>query len=61
MCGSKPKVVRQDPEADAAAAAAKATAETNAGKAKRRTFNKSSMLGSAPQTQAAEKSVLGGG
>lgn len=60
MCGSKPKVVRQDPEADAAAAAAKATAETNATKAQRRTFNQSSMLGRAFQ-RVADKSVLGGG
>ncbi|MFW2152822.1 hypothetical protein [Acinetobacter gyllenbergii] len=59
MCGSAPKVVRQDPEADAAKAQAKATAETNMDKAKRRAFNKSSMLGSAPQAQ--DKSVLGGG
>ena len=60
MCGSKPKVVQQDPEADAAAAAAKATAETNAEKAKRRTFNQGSMLGKVVQ-RAADKSVLGGG
>ncbi|MEG2267289.1 MAG: hypothetical protein RSC68_23545 [Acinetobacter sp.] len=59
MCGSKPKVVQQDPEADAAAAAAKATAETNAEKAKRRTFNQNSMLGKS--TVDNTKSVLGGG
>ncbi|MCM1957909.1 hypothetical protein NCZ17_00800 [Acinetobacter modestus] len=57
MCGSRPKVVQQNPEADAAAAAAKATAETNVEKAKRRAFNQNSMLGSAQD----KKSVLGGG
>ena len=60
MCGHRPKVVQQDPEADAAAAAAKATAETNAEKAKRRALNQSSMLGAVTQTDKT-KSVLGGG
>lgn len=60
MCGPRPKVVQQDPEADAAAAAAKATAETNMEKAKRRALNQSSMLGAVTQTDKA-KSVLGGG
>ena len=59
MCGPRPKVVQQDPEADAAAAAAKATAETNMEKAKRRAFNQNSMLGTS--TQDKTKSVLGGG
>ena len=35
--GSKPKVVKQDPEADARRAAEKATAEANTKKAMRRT------------------------
>lgn len=35
--GSKPKVVQQDPEGDARRAAEKATAESNAKKAMRRT------------------------
>lgn len=35
--GSKPKVVKQDPEGDARRAAEKATAETNMKKAMRRT------------------------
>ncbi|AKQ31236.1 TPA: hypothetical protein JI398_RS05020 [Acinetobacter baumannii] len=60
MCGSKP--VRQDPEADAAAAAQNAVTETNAKKAQRRTLNQTSALGSAlaPDT-AATKKKLGGG
>ncbi|MFW1790126.1 hypothetical protein [Acinetobacter pittii] len=60
MCGSKP--VRQDPEADATAAAQKAVTETNAKKAQRRTLNQTSALGSAlaPDT-AATKTQLGGG
>lgn len=61
MCGPRPKVVQQDPEADAAAAAAKATAETNMEKAKRRAFNQSSVLGKYVQSVTGNKSVLGGG
>lgn len=49
--GSKPKVVQQDPEGDARRAAEKATAESNAKKAMRRT---GSSMGSG-------MSVLGGG
>lgn len=48
--GSKPKVVQQDPEGDARRAAEKATAESNAKKAMRRT---GSSMGSS-------MSVLGG-
>lgn len=44
MCGSRPKVVQQDPEADVAAAAAKATAETNMKKAMRKGLSGGSML-----------------
>lgn len=49
--GSKPKVVQQDPEGDARRAAEKATAESNAKKAMRRT---GSSMGSS-------MSVLGSG
>lgn len=49
--GAKPKVVQQDPEGDARRAAEKATAESNAKKAMRRT---GSSMGSS-------MSVLGGG
>lgn len=62
MCGGK--VVRQDPEADAAAAAQKAVTETNAKKAQRRTSNQTSALGSAlsdSATAATTKTKLGGG
>ena len=60
MCGGK--VVRQDPEADAAAAAQKAVTETNAKKAQRRTLNQNSALGSAlAPDAAATKTKLGGG
>lgn len=61
MCGGK--VVRQDPEADAAAAAQKAVTETNAKKAQRRTSNNTSVLGSALGDSAATitKTKLGGG
>ncbi|AZP28417.1 hypothetical protein KWE42_16065 [Acinetobacter pittii] len=62
MCGGK--VVRQDPEADAAAAAQKAVTETNAKKAQRRLINNNSALGSAINTIASNttnKSKLGGG
>ncbi|MDO7240314.1 hypothetical protein Q5M79_06355 [Acinetobacter baumannii] len=59
MCGGK--VVRQDPEADAAAAAQKAVTETNAKKAQRRTLNQTSALGSALAPDAATKTKLGGG
>jgi len=61
MCGGK--VVRQDPEADAAAAAQKAVTETNAKKAQRRTLNQTSALGSTitPDSGAATKTKLGGG
>jgi len=60
--GGKPKVVQQDPEADAQKAAEKATAEANAKKASRRTSNSSgiSLLGAKTDT-AATKSTLGGG
>jgi len=44
MCGSKPKVVQQDPEADAKAAADKATIEANAKKAMRKGVSAGSML-----------------
>ncbi|HCM31816.1 MAG TPA: hypothetical protein DIC32_10110 [Acinetobacter radioresistens] len=60
--GSKPKVVKQDPEGDARRAAEKATAETNMKKAMRRTSRSSgslSVLGS--QGDAGNKSTLGGG
>ncbi len=60
--GSKPKVVKQDPEGDARRAAEKATAETNMKKAMRRTGRSSgslSVLGS--QGDAGNKSTLGGG
>lgn len=60
--GSKPKVVKQDPEGDARRAAEKATAETNMKKAMRRTSRSSgslSVLGS--QGDAGKKSTLGGG
>ena len=58
MCGG-PKIVKQDPEADAKAAAEKATAESNAKRAARRTANSgtTSVLGG----QAETKSTLGGG
>lgn len=62
MCGGK--VVRQDPEADAAAAAQKAVTETNAKKAQRRTSNNTSVLGSAlgtDSTATITKTKLGGG
>lgn len=61
--GGKPKVVQQDPEADAQKAAEKATAEANAKKASRRTSNSSgiSLLGAKTDTGAATKSTLGGG
>lgn len=60
MCGGK--VVRQDPEADAAAAAEKAVTETNAKKAQRRTLNQTSALGSAlTADSSATKTKLGGG
>ncbi|WP_180182926.1 hypothetical protein [Acinetobacter sp. YH01020] len=57
--GSKPKVVQQDPEADAQKAAEKATAEANAKRAGRRTANSDnrSLLGSKAET----KTTLGGG
>jgi len=60
--GSKPKVVKQDPEGDARRAAEKATAETNMKKAMRRTSRSSgslSVLGS--NGDAGNKSTLGGG
>lgn len=60
--GSKPKVVKQDPEGDARRAAEKATAETNMKKAMRRTSRSGgslSVLGS--QGDAGNKSTLGGG
>jgi len=59
MCG-KPKVVQQDPEADAQKAAEKATAESNAKRAARRTANSAgtSMLGAKPEST---KTTLGGG
>lgn len=44
MCGSKPKVVQQDPEADAKAAADKATMEANVKKAMRKGVSAGSML-----------------
>lgn len=62
MCGGK--VVRQDPEADAAAAAQKAVTETNAKKAQRRMLNNTSALGSSINntvSNAVNKSKLGGG
>ena len=43
MCGS-PKIVRQDPEADAKAAADKATIEANVKKAMRKGVSAGSML-----------------
>ena len=43
MCGS-PKIVRQDPEADAKAAADKATIEANVKKAMRKGLSGGSML-----------------
>lgn len=57
--GSKPKVVQQDPEADAQKAAEKATAEANAKRASRRTANSDnrSLLGSKVES----KTTLGGG
>ena len=58
--GSKPKVVQQNPEADAAAAAEKATIEANAKKAKRRTANQSSVLGGLGSSDNT-KTTLGGG
>lgn len=61
--GSKPKVVKQDPEGDARRAAEKATAETNMKKAMRRTSRSSgslSVLGSGGG-EAGSKSTLGGG
>ena len=58
MCG-RPKVVRQDPEADAKAAADKATMEANMKKANRRTANSSSVLSGA--FDANTKTKLGGG
>ena len=58
MCGS-PKIVRQDPEADAKAAAEKAMIEANMKKANRRTANNSSVLSGA--FDANTKTKLGGG
>lgn len=57
MCGG-PKVVQQDPEADAKKAADKAAAEANAAKAARRGANASSVLASGINNN---KTTLGGG
>lgn len=59
MCGGK--VARQDPEADAAAAAQKATMEANTKKAQRRTSNQSSVLSGLPDSSSVNKTTLGGG
>lgn len=59
MCGRK--VVKQDPEADAAAAAEKATIEANTKKAQRRTANQNSVLSGAFDSGANNKTTLGGG
>lgn len=55
------KVVKQDPEADALAAAEKATAEANTKKAMRRTSANASALGGATDTATNKKTTLGGG
>lgn len=58
--GSKPKVVKQDPERDALKAAEKATAEANAKRASRRSANSTggalSVL--SPQADSGGKSFL---
>lgn len=61
--GSKPKVVQQDPEADAQKAAEKATVEANAKRASRRSANSggTSLLGAQTSQQNQSKTTLGGG
>lgn len=59
MCGGK--VVKQDPEADAAAAAEKAVIEANTKKAQRRTANQNSVLSGAFDSGTSNKTTLGGG
>lgn len=56
--GGKPKIVRQDPEADARKAAEEAAIKTNAKTAQRNRNRSQSMLAGA---DAQQKTTLGGG
>lgn len=58
--GASPKIVKQDPEADALKAAEKATAEANTKKAMRRQSSNNSALGGLGES-ANKKTTLGGG
>lgn len=58
MCGS-PKIVRQDPEADAKKAAEEAAIKTNAKAAQRNKSRSNSVLSSSINTE--QKTTLGGG
>lgn len=57
--GGKPKIVQQNPEADAQKAAEEAAIKTNAKTAQRNKNRSNSVLASADPTQ--QKTTLGGG
>ena len=57
--GSKPKVVKQDPEGDALRAANKATAEANAKRASRRSANSTGSAMSVLGSQDSGKKLTG--
>ncbi len=57
--GSKPKVVKQDPEGDALRAANKATAEANAKRASRRSANSTGSAMSVLGSQDSGKKLAG--